>query len=432
VPADEPSHPGASYLALAVVLAAVHALWSLFQWTQLVRARSGGDYFCGVGGADDCAIVWDSALASAVRSGTGLPVAGWGLAWSAVAFALALWVLVRRARGRFVEPVWSATLLTALAGIAGVVILAGASLGSGYLCTTCLVTYALVLAFATTCLRETGELRFVQVRRGAVLALGATLVAFSALLYPGLRTPRNSTEENSALLEEVTKSGATPLDKLISRLSPQIRQELSDALAAYAEGDAVPLRLPRVLIGLPTAPVRITEFTDTLCVHCADFHKSMMVLLERLPRGSFALEPRQFPLDAECNPAIEWSSGQGVHCLAARAVICVNPESTAFADTLFENQRSLTTEKIYDLAAPFMSRERLEKCVGSPETEAKLREDIAWAMEYDIQGTPMVLVNGRKALAAPPFIYVMVLARADPGNPAFAALPSPEPRAELP
>jgi serine/threonine-protein kinase len=415
-----------------VVLAAVHALWSLFQWTQLVRARSGGDYFCSLGRADDCAAVWDSPLASALQSGTGLPVAGWGLAWSAVAFALALMVLVRRARGHLVEPVWSATLLTALAGIAAVVVLAGVSLGSAQLCTTCLITYALVLAYAVTCLREVGKLRFAQVRRGAVLALGAILVAFSALLYPGLRTPRSSAEESSILLEEVTRSETTPLERFISRLSPQIRQGLSDALAAYSKGDPVPVRPARVLIGPSTAPVRITEFTDILCAHCADFHESMMVLLEKLPRGSFALEPRQFPIDADCNPAIEWSSGKGVRCLAARAVICVDEESMAFAGTLFENQRSLTTEKIYDLAAPFMSRERLSECVGSPETEAILHDDVAWAMEHDIQGTPMVLVNGRKALASAHFLYAIVLAGADAGHPAFGALPSPEPRVELP
>jgi serine/threonine-protein kinase len=349
-----------------------------------------------------------------------------------VAFALPLWALVRRARGHFLEPVWSATLLTALAGIASVVVLAGASLSFGRLCTTCVVTYVLVLAYAAPCLLAAGRLRYSQVRRGAVLALGALVLAFLALLYPGLRTPRSSVEAGSALLEVVERSDATPLEKLISRLSLPLRQGLSDALAAYAKADRVPLHPARLLIGPPMAAVRITEFSDILCGHCADLHETMELLREKLPRGSFAVELRQFPLDGDCNSAVENSSGDGVRCLAARAVICVAEDSMDFAGVLFENQRELTTEKIYDLAAPFMSREPLEDCVASPETDAKLQDDIAWATEHEIVGTPLVLVNGRKASSAVHFLFAMVLAEADPEHPAFAVLPRPGLRAGLP
>ena len=41
---------------------------------------------------------------------------------------------------------------------------------------------------------------------------------------------------------------AARLDELISRLSPELRQGLSDALAVYARGDRVPLRPGRLVI----------------------------------------------------------------------------------------------------------------------------------------------------------------------------------------
>jgi protein-disulfide isomerase len=356
------------------------------------------------------------------------------------------------------------------------------------------ITYALVLAYAAVCLRASGRLRPAQIQRGALLAVGATLVAFLALLYPGLRTPRSSAAEESAFLEaaksavearensiaveeapvearespiaveeapvearessieveerpvEVAKRSidveeepveiaekpdAAQLEELISRLSPELRQGLSDALAVYSRGDRVPLRPARLLIGPSTAPVRITEFTDVLCSHCASLHETFTVLREMLPNGSFGLEPRQFPLDAECNPAAQMSSGDGVSCLAARAMICVEKDWLPFADALFENRRWLTTEKIYDFASPFIARERLEDCVSSPETEAKLRDDIAWALQHDIQGTPLVLVNGREVPPSLQFLYAMVLAEADPEHPAFTALPPPQPQARL-
>lgn len=425
-PSAGPSRPGSFALSLAVVLAAAHALWSLFQWRQLVLARRGGDYFCTLGGGEGgCAAVWDSPLAHAIRDGTGLPVAGWGLAWSVVAFALPLWAIRRRALERLLEPVWSATLLTAFAGIVSIVILAFAALGTGQLCQTCVFTYALVLAYSTTCFLATGKLRFAEVRRGAVLALGVVVAAYLALLYPGLRTPTGSVQEGAAVVSAIERSDATPLEKLISRLSPPLRQGLSNALAMYEEEDPVPLHPARGLIGSSTAPVRITSFSDILCSHCADLHRTLKLLREKLPPGSFAIEPRFYPLDGECNPAFSLSRGDGVSCLAARAVICVDGESMAFADALFENQRRLTMERVYDLAAPFMSRERLEECVASPETEAKLEDDIEWAREHEIVGTPLVLVNGRLASPAPHVLFAMVLAGANPDHPAFTVLPPP-------
>ena len=509
--AEEPSaaspRPGAWALALAVALAAVHALWSLFQWTQLILARRGADHFCGLGEPGSCAAVWDLPLASAIQDATRLPVAGWGLVWSAVAFALPLWALVRRARGRPLEPVWSAALLTVLAGIASVALLAVASLHARVFCTTCVITYAMVLAYAAVSLRATASLRPAQIRRGALLALSATLVAFLALLYPGLRTPRSSTAEESAFLEAAKRSieaqerpvepekppaqpedrpvakgpiepeerpaepekpptqvakrsveekqgpaepekrsarveessvaavkrpEAAQLEQMISRLSPQLRQALSDGLAAYSRSDRVPMHPARLLVGSPSAPVRITEFTDILCSHCATLHKTTQVLREMLPSGSFALEPRQFPLDAQCNPAVERRAEDGVSCLAARGMICMEKDWVAFADALFANQRGLTKRKIHEIAARFVPRQRFEDCISSPETEAKLEDDIAWALEHEIQGTPLVLMNGREAPPSLQFLYAMVLAEGDPAHPAFAVLPPPQPQARLP
>ena len=427
-PEESAESPRPGPLALAVALAAAHALWSLFQWTQLILARRGGDHFCGLGEAGSCATVWDLPLASAIQGGTGVPVAGWGLVWSAVAFALPLWALVRRARGHPLEPIWSAALLTVLAGIASVLVLVGASVAARIFCSTCVITYALVLAYAAVCLRATDMLRPAQVQRGALLAVGATLIAFLALLYPGLRTPRSSAAQESAFLEaaksaieaeeesvetgeiaiaveeapvEATETAtpaeekpieaaqssisaeeapveaaknATPaeekpvqvakrsiereeepraiekkpdaaqLEELISRLSPELRQGLSDALAAYSRGARVPLRPARLLIGPSKAPVRVTEFTNIHCSHCANFHETIGVLREMLPRGSFALEPRQFPLDSECNPAVQMSSGDGVRRLAARAMICVEKDWLPFADALLNSSKLCINE----------------------------------------------------------------------------------------
>jgi protein-disulfide isomerase len=233
-------------------------------------------------------------------------------------------------------------------------------------------------------------------------------------------------EVAKAPVEEEVRPDAARLDEVIARLSPELRQGLSNALAAYARGGRIPPRPGRLVIGSSAAPVRITEFTDTLCGHCARLHENIKILQEMLPSGSFALESRHFPLDARCNPGIEMKSpDDGVRCLAARAMICLEKDWMSFADILFKNQRRLTTKRIYSLAAPFISRERLEDCVASAETEAKLRDDIAWALQHDIHGTPLLLINGRVASSSLEFLYAMVLAKANPEHPAFATLPPP-------
>jgi serine/threonine-protein kinase len=113
-------------------------------------------------------------------------------------------------------------------------------------------------------------------------------------------------------------------------------------------------------------------------------------------------------------------------------MICMEKDWQAFADALFENQRWLTKRKVFEIAARFGPRRRLEECISSPETEAKLEDDIAWAREHGIQGTPLVLMNGREVPASLQFLYAMVLAQGDPAHPAFAALPPPQPQARLP
>jgi hypothetical protein len=104
-------------LAKLVVLGTLSALWSVVLWEELVRVRSGGGSFCGLGGKFDCSAVWNGAFASTVHKLTALPIAGWGLVWSVVAFFLPLAALLRRAENKPIDPLVSAVRLTGLAGI---------------------------------------------------------------------------------------------------------------------------------------------------------------------------------------------------------------------------------------------------------------------------------------------------------------------------
>ncbi len=423
-----PVAPRPVALAAAVALAGLHGLWALFQWTELAVARAGGEPFCPLGDAGACAALWDSPIAIAVQTSTGLPVAGWGLVWSVAAFALPLGVLTRAARGRTAPGAWAATLVTALAGLTGVLGLAAASLALGRLCGTCVLTYVLVLTYAALCFGQPGRLRGGEAVRGAVLAAAVALAAFLVLLVPGLRT--SPAPQAASLVAPGTPAAlgpeARPLAESIQALPPQARQLLADTLAAWARSAPVPLRPPRALLGPAGAPVRITEFSDVLCGHCAALHR-VLGELRAFPDAPFALDARQFPLDAACNPFAARRDESPVRCLAARALICLegHPDAFAFTGRLFAHQQELSEERIYELAAPLRSRAELAACVAHPETERKLQEDVSWAAELGIQGTPLVLVNDRPAANFPPLLQALVLARGDPTHPSLARLPTP-------
>ena len=433
-------------LAKLVVLGAMSALWSLVLWQELVLVRAGGSSFCGFGGKFDCSAVWDGAFASAVHRLTGLPIAGWGLVWSVVAFLLPLAALLRRAEGKSIDPLVSGVRLTAVAGVLTVAVMLAASAVAGAVCVGCIATYVLVGAYAFIALLIWRPAGFPSARRGATVAAGVAAAAFLVLLYPGLRTPKTRGEAGRRAVAEAVRSmpggQVTPsardsqrdqrLTELVGSLEPPLRQTLADSLAIYR---ASPTRMPpppRALVGSDLAPVRITEFTDILCEHCADLHKTLDALRDNTPPGSFSVDARQFPLDGECNPFVRRASDP-VRCLAARVKICLEgrPKASEVAGLLFENQQGLTPDKVFALTAPYSSRRDLEACVTGAETAAKLAEDIRVAAQYDPDGTPIVVVNGRQGTSFGPFLYAMVLARGDEAQPAFDSLPPPNPKAHL-
>ncbi len=435
--------PSPASLAALTALGAAGALWALLLWGELVASRVGGAPVCALGDASQCAAVWDSPFASSIHRLTGVPVAGWGLVWGLVGFSLPLLALLRAAEARPVPALASAIRLTAATGAVSVLVLVAVSAAGGVLCMGCAGTYLVVAGYAGIALFGWPRAGLPEAGRGAVLAGTATLLAFLLLLYPGTHTPGSPGEAGREALAAVARGFATgpgtgdaerdrQLQQLVSSLAPELKQRLADSLLIYRRSPHLPPPPPRRLDGSPEAAVRITEWTDVLCGHCADLHRTLATLREHAPHGSFAVDARQFPLGGECNPFVQ-RKGDPVRCLAARAQICLegHEKENEFLGELFESQAGLTSDKLLSLASPYMPRASLEACVASAETARKLREDVEAAARYDADGTPIVVVNGRRGTSFGPFLYAMVLTGGVDTHPVFAALPAPNPQAHL-
>ncbi len=409
---------------------------AVFQWLQLLTLRGGGATVCGVSETLNCETVWNAPFASAVHTTLGMPVAALGLVWGLTATVLSALYLVWARQRRTVRPAVNGLRLTAAAGVVGTLVFALASLSSGALCPTCIATYVLVIAFAAVAVKGLpGALAPAAGEWGKALAWsgGLALVAFLALLGPGLATPKAS-DGALALPAQGLSSDASPaapgsLEAYLDSLSAREKQLVANGLAAWRQDNPLPAHAPaRRIYGSADAPVKVVEWTDSKCGHCKSFVEAVAQLKKQIPEGKFSLEARQFPLDSQCNAKMppRATDGTGTRCVAAKAQICLEgaEDFWALRERLFANQVALDAARVMEIASSgSVSREQLQTCMDSPETAAKLQEDVEYAVKHDLHGTPLVVVNGRELMAAPPLLYALIMSGGDANAPAFARLP---------
>jgi serine/threonine-protein kinase len=358
-------------------------------------------------------------------------VAGWGVLWSGVALLLpaAAWLLTD-ARARSLA--WSATVCAALAGLASVVGLLAVSAALRAFCIDCALVYVLVGIYGGLVTREALRLGAPQLANGALVAALGAAAGYLVLLYPAARTPLAAQGLDIAAPASsagVTSSPEEALASFLDALGESGRQKLSNALAVHRASEARPMRPARGLLGSPEAAVRLTEFADLLCSHCAELNRVLEDLRTSVPAGWFSIEPRYFPLDGRCNRLLDPRPGEPTRCVAAKVMICVagRPEAPRLADQLYAEQETLTSERVYQLAAQAIPGVDLHSCVDAPETSEQLREDVSWAEEHKIDGTPMVLINGKPVPALAPLLYALILAGGNADHRLFAQLPPAQP-----
>jgi protein-disulfide isomerase/uncharacterized membrane protein len=451
-----------------VVVATLQLVLGVVQWMELLLAQATGDTFCKVNSTLDCAAVWASPLAKALHAYTRVPVAGWGVIWALGALAAGLAVVRQGLRGQSADRPGTVARLFAVAGVGASVGFFALSIATGALCLTCLSTYALCFVYAGFAFKQQLDRPLAEQAPAPALAwsAGLVVVGYLLVLYPGTQTPTESTER-AKLAEAAEKAVAAPptaptrsagspapaagtpgtaatagqpapapagsrLARFLGELNPHTQQALADALAEVRAAptpdvSAFPRRL---LHGDPASPVRIVDFSDIRCGHCAQLAFTSEELRRLAPDGAFSEETRWFPLDAECNSKLDpqMTDGSGVRCAGARALICLedDPNYTKARLALFQAQAELSsTETILSLASDASGRSKAElaECMRSPETEAKLQADIEYASVYKLEGTPLVVINGRKVPAVGPLLFALILAEGRLEHPDFGILP---------
>jgi len=399
---------------------------AIYQWLELLEVRSGKTPACAVNETINCATVWNSAFAHKVHEWVGFPVAGLGVLWGAVALVLTfLWIQTRKTSTTFVSGIKFWAIMGALSCVTFIT----ASVQAKALCLTCLGTYLLVAGFAFGALKLLGG-PFLppmpQLLPGVGWTLVLTVPIYFGLIFPGQNTPLGTEATAKKLDAHDSNDFGALMDKL-----PE-RDKLTTAWAREQWKNFIPRDVSSFEVharkGNPKAPVRLVEFTDILCGHCAAFEQLLEEAELMSPEGGLSVEPRYYPLDGECNPDINGTANNGIRCYAAKLQICTekHPKFFIMRREFFQNQAQLNQGLMLAIAKRMgIDTDAMVACMKSPETEARLKEDIAYARLHDIQGTPLVLINGRIAPPAPAFILGMVMSGGNADAPWFLKLPPP-------
>ncbi len=416
-----------------MVTALAGALTSLYQWIELHELRTTGEApLCSVTETVDCAVIWNAPLSTLIHQTTGIPFPGWGLVWSAIVLFLGVMLLFPRATVSVANWALALRLTGSIAALVSIGLLIY-SITIGVLCPTCLIFYICVGIATYVSFRHISTANADWLMAGlqsiALLAIGVLLV-----VYPGMQTPLD--ERGLRILPQAATSTSQPMgdiepvSEFINSLNPELKQVLSDTrfLHKNAPSIARSTENKRITFGPTASPVHIVEWIDIRCPHCRDLHLALDEIGKVTEPGSWHLETRHYPLDAECNGNIPRSDNTGVRCLAAKMLICLagteaeKPARSAF----FEQQKELNVELLWSIAATNEAeRKTLESCVSEKSTEQALQQDIAYAETHGIQGTPLTVINGRAAPALPALIYALILARGDYDHHAFGSLPPP-------
>lgn len=158
--------------------------------------------------------------------------------------------------------------------------------------------------------------------------------------------------------------------------------------------------------GPADAPITIVEFADFECPACRRLYVNLKPLLSKY-EGRYRLIFKNYPLDNACNSEIKRSFHQHA-CLAAFALRCAGEQGKYWEaiDFLFTYQglegagedMSDSSQLEKNMASSLeIDEEALRSCISSGRYVDVVKRDIEAGTKIDLQGTPTLIVNGKKA-----------------------------------
>jgi len=145
------------------------------------------------------------------------------------------------------------------------------------------------------------------------------------------------------------------------------------------------------LIGSPTAPIVLVEYSDFQCPYCSMIYPTLQKIVNE-SNGGIAWVYREFPLASihpQANPA-----ANAAECIAAQLG---NTGFWKYADAIFGDQSKLTSSYSASLAKQFgADPAKYAACIAASTYQSKIDADTAEAEAAGGQGTPFTIIVNTK------------------------------------
>lgn len=404
---------------LLLILNATLVLWGGYYSFRLMRSKQGLDTLIQECQANatfgDCAVVNDSALSSLF----GIPMGAYGLLFYIFLGGGLLFLLSGNQRVR--RAFTSLGLSVAILGFLFDLVLAGYSYFSlNTFCEYCVYTYAfnfLLLGsfYYLSRQEETGAFRFMEIfndkefkaksplglswdKLGLLYTPLVMVITVLALTWPRMTSSAPGAHDGH---DHAGHNHGQEPDWNSPEIQKKIKQAVAKEFELYKKQPVRDFQLEGTPAkGAPDAPLKIVEFADFNCGHCAQ----RMGILKQIAReldGLVRIYFKNFPLDGTCNPHVN-KSYDGSSCFAARAVLCADEQGKFWDvhDNLFYSQsrgRHTLTSVTKIAQNSGLNMGPFKQCVQKPQAvDQIIKQQAGEANAAQVTGTPAVFVNGRK------------------------------------
>ncbi len=379
-----PNRSGPALLALGLALAGMTVSFVLLrEHLAVFEGDTSGGLFCGGAGRFDC----NTVAAHPSSWLLGLPLPFWGIAFYAVAGALALlaWEL----------PDDEAA---AAAGIGSIVSLAAVILDVwlatimvtqiGAICMNCVATYALNLGLVAAFWRLdrsfTGRREWLALfgrwrgvsRRDLAIKLATAVVATAAVATVFVYT-------RDAVAEMVADS-----QDEASRLLQSIASEKPVDMSRFE-------RLPSE--GPPTARVTIVVASDFQCSFCRNLAARLDELRAEYPRDVRILFLNA-PISSKCNPRVKQDTHEHA-CWLARAGVCAARQGRfwQYHHLVYRELPPIHLDETgvrHALGRAGFDTARLDTCLAESEADSVVARDVRLWRDLHMDSVPSLVING--------------------------------------
>ena len=152
-------------------------------------------------------------------------------------------------------------------------------------------------------------------------------------------------------------------------------------------------------LGEPTRKIRVDLYSDFVCPVCYSYNIMLHKIVKE--QKNVYIVHHNFPLDTECNPYLEKQMHKGA-CRMARFAIAAENQGKYWdmANAIFEKQPKKDEDGINIAKELGLDVSKFIEDLSSKETYAKISKEIDEAILLGLDGTPNIIVNGKRCFGA--------------------------------